>query len=127
MGENPRKCYSGYAVVVPASSSKMRVNNGSKSNEYENVSRTGYKEEYNGVGYSSHFTESHKGGDFVNKRTGQMGYKKEIKYTSTHKFNDKVEGYSGEYETQVKVRKTINYHTNNYSKSGSSSKRVNFY
>ena len=105
-------------VVTPSSkgsSSKRMVN---ESSEMQSSSRMIYKDNYSGC--SSKFTEQHKAEEFVDKHSGRLGYKEELKYTSTNKVNDKVQGYTTEYETQVKFKKTVypNKSTSKYNNKG---------
>ena len=95
--------YCGYAEVVPASSagSKRMVN---ESNEVHSSSRTMYKDNYSGG--SNHYSTQHKAEEFVDKHSGRLGFKEEVKFTSTQKVVDKVQDYTTEYQTQVKVKKT---------------------
>ncbi len=103
MAEKHYLHFSGYAEVVPESSagSKRMVN---ESNEVERSSRTEYKDKYSGC--SNHYSTQHKTEEFVDKRSGRLGFKEEVKFTSTHKVVDKVQDYTTEYQTQVKVKKT---------------------
>ncbi|PQP97238.1 uncharacterized protein Pyn_09604 [Prunus yedoensis var. nudiflora] len=67
--------------------------------------RYSYKDAYGGG--SSSFTRSYKAGEFVDKSTGGLGYEQEANYTSTDKYVDKELGFTTEYQTQVKFKKSV--------------------
>ncbi|KAK7847200.1 hypothetical protein CFP56_007051 [Quercus suber] len=92
-------------VVTPSSKGSSSKRMANESSEMQSSSRMIYKDNYSGC--SSKFTEQHKAEEFVDKHSGRLGYKEELKYTSTNKLNDKVQGYTTEYETQVKFKKTV--------------------
>ena len=99
------------ASIVGSSGKSRRMVN--ESNEVERSSRTMYKDKYSGC--SNHFSTQHKAEEFVDKHSGRLGLKDEVKYTSTHKVVDKVVDYTTEYKTQVKFKKTV-YPQQNYPK-----------
>ena len=113
--------YCGYAEVVPASSagSKRMVN---ESNEVHSSSRTMYKDNYSGC--SNHYSTQHKAEEFVDKHSGRLGFKEEVKFTSTQKVVDKVRDYTTEYKTQVQFKKTV-YPNKTTPKSNNN--RINYY
>lgn len=78
--------------------------------------------------FSSQFSKSHKAEEFVDKSTGRLGYKEETKYTKTYKYDDKDQGYTNEYQTQVKV-KHVAYPMKDSSKytKGNNTKHINYY
>lgn len=84
------------------SSNKRKVN---ESSDLEKSSRTIYKDKHSA--YSEQFTKHHKAEEFVDKHSGRLGFKEQVTYKSTHKVNDKVQGSTTEYETQVKFKKTV--------------------
>ncbi|KAL2502295.1 uncharacterized protein Fot_36143 [Forsythia ovata] len=107
-GKTPIIAYSGLIEVVPYSgggSSNKRGRN--ESCEMENTTKTAIKD-YGG-GVSTKFSEKHKAGDFFDKRSGSHGFKEEVKYESSVKYDDKIEGYSTEYQTEVKYKKVTTY------------------
>nr|POF10620.1 hypothetical protein CFP56_23392 [Quercus suber] len=92
-------------VVTPSSTGSSSKRMANESSEMQSSSRMIYKDKYSGC--SSKFTEQHKAEELVDKHSGSLGYKEELKYTSTNKVNDKVQGYTTEYETQIKFKKTV--------------------
>ncbi|KAB2594868.1 hypothetical protein D8674_030318 [Pyrus ussuriensis x Pyrus communis] len=72
-------------------------------------------------GVSSHYTENYKAKQLVDKSTDQLGYKQVAKFTSTKKYVDKELGFTVEYQTQVKFKKSV--YPN---KTGSSSSNSNY-
>ncbi|GMN49704.1 hypothetical protein TIFTF001_018866 [Ficus carica] len=77
------------------------------------------------------FKEAYKEDVFEDKSTGRLGYKKEKKYTRTAKYDDKEQGYTLEYESQLKF-KHVAYPTSTTKnvKGGSSSgsnKSIDYY
>ena len=104
-------------TVVPAS--KINV-----SDEVQSQMTSSYNDKY--CGTSSNFTKSYKEGDFVDKRSGNSGYKQEVKYTSVDKYVDKTWGYTTEYKTQLKVTKSV-YTKKSAPASKSGNKRLNYY
>lgn len=97
-------------VVVSAGSKRGRT----ESFETENTTKTLYKN--HGGGCSSKMTQSHKAGEFVDKRNGNKGFKEEVKFKASVKVDDKVEGCTTEYESQVKFKKVTTFNNNNSSK-----------
>lgn len=101
----PAYGYCGYLEVMPLSkgSSSSQLN---ESAELQIKDRYSYKDAY-GEGGSSSFTASYKAGEFVDKSTGGLGYRQEANYTSTDKYVDKEIGFTTEYQTQVKFKKSV--------------------
>ncbi|CAA2999159.1 Hypothetical predicted protein [Olea europaea subsp. europaea] len=100
--------YCGLIEFVPHSggvSSNKRGRN--ESCELENTAKTVVKD-YGG-GVSTKFSQKQKAGDFYHKSNGNYGFKEEVKYESSVKFDDKVQGSSTEYQTQVKFKKVTTY------------------
>ncbi|CAI9098552.1 OLC1v1035221C1 [Oldenlandia corymbosa var. corymbosa] len=104
----------GYIEVVPSSSSKAVVkSSGGKrgwtdSSESQKTTKAVCRNTAGG-GCSAKFTKTEKAGGFVDKRSGNQGYKQEVSYKSSVKVNDKARGCTTEYETQVKFKKTTTY------------------
>ncbi|PQM41690.1 uncharacterized protein Pyn_16628 [Prunus yedoensis var. nudiflora] len=97
----PENAYVRYDEVVPSSYNReMNV-----SNEVENRVKSSYNDQY--CRSSSSYRESYKAQEHVDKRTGQMGYKEEEKYTYNQKYVDKEQGYTFERETQVKFKDSV--------------------
>ncbi|CAI9782968.1 unnamed protein product [Fraxinus pennsylvanica] len=106
--KNPVVAYCGLVEVVPYSggvSSKKRGRN--ELCELENTTKTAIKG-YGG-GVSTKFSKKQKAGDFYDKRSGNHGFKEEMKYESSVKIDDKIGGTSTEYQTQVKFKKVTTY------------------
>lgn len=116
--------YSGVIDVVP-SSSRKRSSHHTESTNVEKKVRASFKDEYGG-GWSK-FTESYKAQEYVDKKTGGMGYKQEVKYTSADKYVDKEGGYTTEYQTQVKVQKSVYPNKSSTSKSKNYKDSINYY
>ncbi|KAK9931856.1 hypothetical protein M0R45_019112 [Rubus argutus] len=112
-----KKAYCGVITVAP--SSKINV-----SDQVQSEVKSSYNDQYCGV--SSNFTKSYNEGDFVDRRSGNVGYKQEAKYTSTDKYVDKAQGCTTVYKTQLKVTKSV-YTKNSASATKSSYKRLNYY
>ena len=115
-----KKASIGFLVAVPSPKSGVVVSAGSKrgrteSFEAENTTKTLYKS-HGGGGCSSKMTQSHKAGEFVDKRSGNKGFKEEVMCKSSVKFDDKFEGCTTEYEAQVKFKKVTTFNSNNSSK-----------
>nr|DAD31957.1 TPA_asm: hypothetical protein HUJ06_010808 [Nelumbo nucifera] len=62
------------------------------------------------TGYYRHVTtkETVSRGEYVDRSTGQVGYKEEVKVSSTCKFGNDSKGYSGKYTKEEKF-KSIHY------------------
>lgn len=73
-----------------------------KSSEMKTESRAIYKYKYSSC--SSGNTLKQKSGSFVDKKTGRTGYKQETAYTKSLKVDNKVNGSSTEFQTQVKFK-----------------------
>ncbi|PRQ33391.1 hypothetical protein RchiOBHm_Chr5g0057071 [Rosa chinensis] len=116
--------YCGVIERVPSSSSK-RSSQFSESTQVEKKVRASYKDEYGG-GWSK-FTESYKAQEYVDKKTGGMGYKQEAKYTSTDKYVDNEQGYTTEYHTQVKIQKSVYPNKSSTSKSKNNKDSIGYY
>ncbi|KAL6556079.1 hypothetical protein OROGR_005367 [Orobanche gracilis] len=114
----------GWAHVPSSSSSKAVVSYGggggkrNHSDAFESQSTT--KAMYKSPAGSSaaKFTKTEKSGGFVDKRSGNHGYKQEVKYKTAVKVKDVVQGATTEYETQVKFKKTTTYHSPKKASSG---------
>ncbi|OIS96657.1 hypothetical protein A4A49_35372 [Nicotiana attenuata] len=117
-GKDNENYYGGYIGYVEVEPIKKY-----DSSEVQKSTKTSYKD-YGG-GSSSRVTETYRGGDFVDRRSGREGYREEASYKSTYKVNDKAQGVTAEFETSVKCKKTTTY-DNNPGKSNNY-KRVNYY
>lgn len=111
--KEPENAYVRYDKVVPSSNNReMNV-----SNAVENRVKSSYNDQY--CRSSSSYRESYKAQEHVDKRTGEMGYKEEEKYTYNQKYVDKEQGYTFERETQVKFKDSV-YPNNSATKSNNS-------
>ena len=127
----PTYHFTGLAQVVPSnyqvsSSSSSRGRYVSESSELESSTKSIHKDDFGRN--SSKFSRSYKSEEFVDKSSGRLGYKEEAKYDCTYKCDDKEQGYTHEYQTQVKY-KHVAYPMKNASSSNnnSSNKRVDYY
>ncbi|KAF5749445.1 hypothetical protein HS088_TW04G01414 [Tripterygium wilfordii] len=119
----------GYIEVVsgdyaPLVSTGQKQKAMTKSSEMQTGSRAIYKDKYSGC--SSGFSVKEKSGEFVDKKSGRVGYKEETTYTDSLKVADKVSGSSTEYQTQVKFKQVYtpgpgSAKSNKYKSSGSKS------
>ncbi|EXC34527.1 hypothetical protein L484_019126 [Morus notabilis] len=108
--------YIGTCIEVPtnqkyssSSSSSSRGRQLMESSEMENSEKSIFKDVYGKS--SSGFNRSYKREEFIDKSSGRLGYKAEVKYTRTNKYDDMEEGYTHEYQTQVK-HKHVAYPSN---------------
>lgn len=137
MGKNSEVLCVGSVEVVPSSkalSSSYSTTTTSKGalNQFETSTKTVYKDQCSGSSYT--FNKTHKGGEFVDGRSGRYGYKEELAYKSSVKVGDAWTGCTEDYQTEVKFKKITTYpSTSNskrfcpYSKSSSKTKSIKYH
>ncbi|KAF5749446.1 hypothetical protein HS088_TW04G01415 [Tripterygium wilfordii] len=122
------RMFSGIDILVSGDAAAALGSTGQRamtqSSEMQSGSRAIYKDKYSGC--STGYSVKEKSGEFVDGRTGRVGYKEETTYTKTLRVNDKVSGSSTEYQTQVKFKEVhtpgpASAKSNNYKSSGSKS------
>lgn len=136
MAKNSKVHCIGLVEVVPSSKVTTLTSNSTTSkgglNQFETSTKSVYKDQCDGSSYS--FSKKHKGGEFIDGRSGRYGYKEEVSYKSSVKVDDAWTGCTDEYQTEVKFQKTTTYPSTSsnskrfspYSKS-SKSKRISYY
>ena len=120
--------YIGYCEAVPStnqvstySSSSNKGRQMKSSTELQSATKTSFKSVKGKA--STNYKQTYTSGEFVDKSTGGIGYKEEMKYSRTSKYQDKELGYTHEYEAQVKL-KHVAYPTKS---TGSENKQINYY
>lgn len=94
--------------------------------EVKRATKAVYKDDHGRSSKQSTKTKSYKAEGFVDKTTGRMAFKEEAQYSSTKKYDDKKQGYTHEYQTQVK-HKHMAYPIKDASKSSSSNNKCIIY
>ncbi|PON98042.1 hypothetical protein TorRG33x02_061160 [Trema orientale] len=103
--------YSGYCEAVPSSKQVSTYSSSSSGNrgrlmkdstEFQIATKTIVKSDKGKA--STTFKERNYSGEFVDKSTGRLGYKQEKTYCRTEIYDNKEDGYTHEYQTQVKLK-----------------------
>lgn len=129
----PRKTqtvgYTGYIEAMPSKQISTNTPTGSRgrqlreSTELKCASKSIYKD-IKGKS-TTNFKQSYIAGEFLDKSSGRLGYKEEMQYSRMDKYDNKAEGYTHEYETQVKF-KHVAYPTKSTGSSNSENKQITF-
>ncbi|GAA0156339.1 hypothetical protein LIER_38257 [Lithospermum erythrorhizon] len=118
-----------FVVEPPTKVSTYRA--GNNSFEMQNTSRAVQKSAYDGTTTTTRNSQIMKGGEFVDRRSGNNGYREEVRFQTTKRVNDRVQGVTKEYQTEVKFKETTTYHksnnNNNYYNGGGSGYNYNNY